>query len=612
MTLNIGTLPGDTLAELSNYIRETANELAAEAASFIDDVVAQREIDFSQVGDLDSLNYLQWDYNTELNQLFALRAGTVALGDVSPDIDRILAVPVPASPSLTLPTATIPSLDAERPVISLPALPGTDVGLAPSDAPAITDISTPDAPLVTLPNVPTFEELQLPVAPSYVLPSFSETAPQNLLVAPTAQFAYVDTGYTSALRDPLVAKLLFDLENGGYGIDANDELALWTRARDRAGQVGRTGMEEAQRRAYDMSFPLPQGALIAGMEQAQKDLLAEISKANLEIALKRSDLYVENRKFTITQVNELEKVSIALYNAIQERSLNAAKATVELGIAAFDSTVRNFNAQLESYKTSASVFETLMRAELQKAELYKAQIQAEALRGEFNKQKADLYQAQLNGINSVVNLYKTRVEATAALTNVQAQKIEIFKSRVQAYAERVRAKASEYDMYRAAVQGETAKLEIYKTDIAAYNARLTGEEVRTRVLMQGNAALIQQYEAAVKQYEETLKAADAALKARLDEQRTDVLAAQVNVSGYRALTDAVLAGVQQKVASQKMNNDWNIAALNSNVDAVKMRLEQLRLTVQSRTEIDKFGAKFFMDPLTATLASLNGLSVKSE
>lgn len=609
--LQLGNLTGDTLQAFSQYMSFNAQALSNAAALFIEDLVAMRSIDFSSVGNVDTLNYLQWDYNTEVQQLVAMRPGSITITDPTSDIDRIGALATPVSPDLASVTPAVPTLDAERPVVSLPARPDADVGDAPSDAPAITDVAAPDAPLITLPSVPTFEELQIPAAPTYTMPSFAAQAPADTLLAPTAVFSFVDTGYTSDLRDPLVAKLLYDLENGGYGIDTADEQALWVRARDRAEATARLAIEEAMKRAAATSFPMPTGALNADIQRARAALMQTVNDTNREIFVKRADMFVENRKFTIEQVQAYEKMDRELYNAIQERALNVAKVTVELGVAVFDATVRKFAASLDAYKTEASVFETRVRAELAKAEQFKAQIEAESLRGQFNAQRVALYQAQLNGVQTVANLYKTRVEAMAALTAAQGQKIEIFKSRVQAYGERVRAKASEFEMYRSAVLGETSKLEIYRTDIAAFEARMRAEELRARTLTMGNDALLSRFKAAVQQYEAQLKGLSATVDAKLEHEARLVAAAGVNVASYRAVADAVVAGIAARKDGQRMTNEWNIATLNSRVEAVKMRLEEMKVTVLSRTEIDKFGSKFFGDPLTATLASLSGLSVKT-
>ncbi len=603
---------GESVAQVQAAATANAQYLIGQAELFLTGTV-DAATDFRSVGDFDELNYLQWDYDGELAGLTRLTPGYLQFDGTAIDgeIDQIGGVAVPAAPTLTLPTATMPTLDAERPVIVMPDLPDTAVGDAPSDEPTLTDVAVPDSPVFALPNVPTFEELQLPVAPSFSLPSFSSAAPVDTLVAPTSEFSFVDAEYSSALRDPAVAKLLGDLVNGGYGIEPGDELLLWARARDRAEQAGRAQLEEAMGRAAATGMPLPQASIAAGIDRARQALQAELSKANADIALKRADMYVENRKFTIQQVAEYEKIYIDLHNATQERALNAAKAVAEIGIALFDASVRRFSAQLEAHKVEAQVFETRVRAELSKAELFKAQIEAEALRGQFNAQRVALYQAQLNGVQTVANLYKTRVEAAGLLADIQAQRVEVFKSRVQAFTAKVQAKAAEFGMYRAAVDGQAARMDIYKTDIAAFETRVRAEESRIRALTAGNDALVEQYKAQIAQYDSQLTGVTKKVDARLDRDKTYVATAGVNAQVYRALSDAVLAGVSTRVEAQKMNNVWNMAALDSKVAVTKNRLEQLKLTVENVDSVNRYGTKFYGDMTTSLLGSISGLTTKA-
>lgn len=610
-----GTAPNPpNLTTFSSWTVSMINDLARAASPFVDAMESASEVDFYEVGDPEDLDYLQWDYDAELLRLESVRPGYISTYDPEHEagIDALEAVEVPAAPTLSLPIAAIPSLNAERPAISLPARPDTDVGAAPSDAPSIDEPALPDAPVVSLPTLPSFDELQLPSAPSFSMPSFTATPPVSNLSPPTSHFAYVDPGYTSVLADPLVAKLLYDLTNGGYGIEPDDEDALWMRARDRAESSGRLAMQEALSRAASSGFVLPQGAHVAMVDRARRAVMDAMQEANREIALKRADMYVENRKFTIQEVRQYEQIAIALYNAVQERALNAARALVEMGIAVYDASVRNYSAQLEGYRVTAQVFESRVRAELAKAELYKAQIEAEKLRSDFNRSKVELYLAQIQGISLSVDLYKSRIDAVESLMKVQAQRLEIFRTRVQAYAMKVQAKASEFDMYRAAVQGETAKIDIYKADVDAYEAQVRGEEARIRALTAANTSQIEQYRAQVAQYTARLEGASKAIDARLERTKTFVSAHNANISTYRALVDAILAGVNTKKDAQRMNNEWNIKALDSKVEVTRQRLDQLKLTMGNRIDISKAGASMFTTALSSAISNLTGLTVKSD
>jgi hypothetical protein len=192
----------------------------------------------------------------------------------------------------------------------------------------------------------------------------------NQLVPPSLDaedFVYSEPGYSSALRDPMINKLLNDLTNGGYGIDTTDEVALWNRARDREAKQGVTNVLELRRQAAATSAPMPQGALQVALNKLNQDSADRISGTNREIALKRADLYVEQRRRVIDQVLSSENQSIELYNAVQNRTLQVAQIRVQMSIALFDASVKLFavqqqaittaiDAQLETLKATISVY----------------------------------------------------------------------------------------------------------------------------------------------------------------------------------------------------------------------------------------------------------------
>lgn len=612
MSLTLQSLTGDSLAAVATYLSQNANSIALAGDQFIQGLADAKNTNF-QIGDVPALGFTFLNFDAEINTAKNSRVAGPFLDLTSIDskITELGLLAVPAAPTLTVPTVNIPSLDATAPVLDMPVRPVSNLPPAPTDAPSLQDIQPPDAPLVVLPNTPTFEELQLPVAPSFSLPSFVASAPQNQLVPPTNTFAYVDPGYTSSLKDPLVAKLLDGLTNGGYGIEPNDEQALWARARDRAEQQARIEYAEVDRQSVSTSFPMPQGAYFGRLDKARQKLQEALSEINREIALKRADLYVENRKFTIQEVQKYEQIAISLYNAVQERALNFAKESVQIGILIYDASVKNFNAAMDAYKTEAAVFETKIRAELVKAELFKAQIEAEKLRGDFNQTKVNLYTAQLQGVQQVVNLYKSRVEAANLLSQLQQQKLDAFKSRVMIFSETVRAKQAEYDMYRAGITGELAKLDVYKSQIESYTSRVQAEEVKARITLQGNEALLQQFKASVQRYEAQMQGFMKTVDAKLEKAKTQTSVYNVDVTAYKAYVDALMEGARVRVANQSVNNQWNIAALNSQVEQVKFRLEQLKLSVENMNSINRFGSEYFRTALGATLSGLNGLSVKA-
>lgn len=166
--------------------------------------------------------------------------------------------------------------------------------------------------------------------------------------APTESFSYLEPGYGSQLRQPMIDKLLSELVNGGYGIDSADEIALFSRARDREAMLTQAAVDEVRRRAAASSFPMPQGSLAAAISRAVQEQMAKNSSVNRDIALKRADLFVEARRQVIDQVLKSEDQSIALYNAIQERTVRVGQIKVQMAIAIFDASIKLFMTQIQS------------------------------------------------------------------------------------------------------------------------------------------------------------------------------------------------------------------------------------------------------------------------
>lgn len=611
----VPTLADSTANSLATFQATLTKNIVDTGNSLLQNYIALKDTNFYAVGDIPALGpqLLLIDLDN-----LALMKSKVTKSQPATDwttlenkLDQLAALASPAAPALITTSVDVPSLDATTPVITLPSAPSADVGAPPGAAPNVTDPTFPDAPTLVIPAVPTFDELQLPGTPTFQLPSWTAVAPQNLLNPPTAQFSYVDPTYVSPLQDALVIKLLADLQNGTYGIDSSIEDALWGRVRDRAAQQAKQAVEEAVRRMASTSFPMPQGSMLEAIDQAEQKSQEILSEANRDISIKRADMYVEGRKFTIQQVKEFEKIRMDLYSATQERALNYSKAVVEMGIHVYEATVKNYQAQLEGYKAEASVFETRVRGELAKAELFRAQIEAEKTRVEFNRAKLDLFNGQLAAINTTVELYKSRLQAANIFMQVQAQRVDMFRSQVQAYAERVKAKEAEYNIYQAQIRGELSKLDVFKAQIEAYNARIGGLETKARIAIQNNQMLVQSFDVASKNYGNLLAQFEKQINGRLDEAKAKATYYGLDVDTYRAYTAA--AGESMRVQSEmnRYNLDWNKASLAARVAQVEFRLKQLGLSVELQKDVNSHGVDFLRAALGGAVSGLNALGVSS-
>lgn len=298
------------------------------------------------------------------------------------------------------------------------------------------------APRPTISAPPT----QVPASPDlnfFALQDFP--MPADSLLVPTAAFSFAEQAYNTALTDPLRAKLLNDLQNGSYGIDPTDEIALLNRARDREVELASTRIEEAGRAMAARGFPLPPGELSIHIDRAYQEMQNKVSAVNREITLERSKRFVDARQFTIQEVRQTEAMLMNYWNSVQERSLNAARITVEMAITLFNATLAMYRARLEATKIGADKQFQISQAYMEQAktrlENFRVQVAAfEAnLRGVIEPARllTELYRADVeaarmgtDGLVARASLQQKVLEATTQ-QNIQISHMTIENARVR-------------------------------------------------------------------------------------------------------------------------------------------------------------------------------------
>lgn len=457
--------------------------------------------------------------------------------------------------SITVPTLEPPpTLMMAEPTLVMPTAPSSTMPAAPGAAPSYNAPSIPTEPTITLPPVPSFANIALPDVPSVTLPTFTSTMPVDDIIIPTTEFVWNEAGYSSELLDALKAKLLGDVRNGGYGIEPADEEGLWERMRERELLAAETNIQEAARQAAARGFMLPPGALNAQIEGARNEALVKASSANRDIALKRADLYVQNRQFALTQSKEVEDLMLRHYGYMAERSLNAAKYMAEWGINIYNARVARYNARVEAARAGAQIYEAQLKAALSHLEVYKSQIEGARLSVDVQKLMADVYRTQLDGVQALVNVYQTRMSAAKVQAEVELAKLSGFKAQVEAYVAQVGAKESEFKMFSAQVNGEMAKVEAFKAAVEAYAAQVNAyrskaETNKTIVEAQVSAANItlEKYKAELLSYNADLEAYNSKVKAAIEENQT-------KIKRYEVRVDAEAKAVSSKVQMWATNS----------------------------------------------------------
>jgi len=267
-----------------------------------------------------------------------------------------------------------------------------------------------------LPKAPVYTDVDLHVEDFNQALAFLASLRDSLLAAPIYPADYAEPTYSSTLLVALTNLLYSDLINGGYGIDVDDEENLWNRAREREIRSMQSQQDSATRQFAIAGFPMPTGAAQKALQQIQQESSEKIATANRDIAIKRADMYVENRKHAVDASNELEKTMMNSFNASMDRLLEHWKA--------------NVNKVIEDYRIRTAVYTALASAyvSLYSSNSGLAQAQAQLAIGEINA-KVAIYRAEmdkvfesakleLEGKKTAAGIYAALATAAMASMNV--------------------------------------------------------------------------------------------------------------------------------------------------------------------------------------------------
>lgn len=527
------------------------------------------------------------------------------------EIDEGAIPDAPVIADLTLADIDIPTFTDAAPLLNIPKAPGP-INITEPTAPTMSDPVYPTAPTIDLPAAPTLTAVAIPAAPSIELPAFTASAPLDDLVTPTNTFQFAEVAYQSALLDAAKAKLLADIQNGGYGIEPADEQALFERTRARELTTMATEADTVLSSFAARGFPLPPGEAAIALAEVQQRAYDKVSSTNREITLERSRLYVENRQFTLREARELEALLLQYHTAFMERSLNASKAVLDAAISIFNTQIARYNARVQAYQTEATIYESRIRAALSQVEVYRAQVQAANLALDVQKTGVDIYRAQLVGVQSLVDIYRARMEAANVQANVDRTRMEAFRARIDAYGQQVQAKVAEFTAFEAQIRGEVARMDGFRATVDAYRARADASKAKAdvqiaRASAESERARIQlaSYQAAVEGARARVDAQAKTISGQAEVYRADAAVAETAMNALRA-------SYELQNRERETNIRWNLGVQESRVRVAIAQLDRSKASAELRLKASTFGADFYRAIVASTLGSINTLAATIE
>lgn len=475
---------------------------------------------------------------------------------------------VPGEFTEVLPGLSIDTSMPVEPELELPAAPILSFGMAPV-IPAINPVSVPDAPTIDLPGMPTLMSLST-VSFGGVnmhedwLPGLA-AIPELQLLEPTPYSYALGPQYASEVLDKLKA-VISERLNGGTGLPASIEQAIFDRLRGREAITAQTNIDEVMRTSESLGFPLPPGIIAHQLRQAQQNKQNRIGDVAREIAIKQAELEQTNIRDAITAGMQLEAQLIDYCFKMESLAFESSKLAAENALAIYNAGLEQFKALLQGYQTYAGAYKTLIDAELSKVEVFKAQLAGEQAKADINKTLVDQYKAEIEARMSVVEIYRAQVGAAQTLVELERAKIGAAGEQIRAYTATVNAETSKVEAYKAGVQAEATKSEIYRAQVSAY---------ASRVQAQGDLARAQ-----VSRYEAIARAK----AAEWDGYRAKIGAESTRIEALGRQSTALLASFQASASAVEAQANNNIALWNASVSNYQKGREILLQTAKINSD----------------------------
>lgn len=198
------------------------------------------------------------------------------------------------------------------------------------------------------------------------------------------------------------------ITKGGSGIKPQVERQIWDRDRSRILAEARRAENELIASYASRGFPMPPGAMQAGLANIQADTRNQIGQASRDRAIQQSIMEAENVRFAIGQAVSLYSTAIGAARDYMAAMAGAAGTPAQLLPSVTDSQSRLISAASGYYQTRISAQELRLRAAMPNAEW---QQQANVQNLEAQKQSIQ------NMVNAAVEAAKALSTQAAAMLN---------------------------------------------------------------------------------------------------------------------------------------------------------------------------------------------------
>jgi hypothetical protein len=368
--------------------------------------------------------------------------------------------------------AELPEFLGEAPTIIEPTLPTTAVPDAPADH-TVDDVTIDTWTTKTPPvnDVEMFEPV-ISFAEAQQIDVIDMTVPEMNLIAPVNEFAHEETTYSSGLLTSLQNLITSDIDNGGYGINPDDEQNIYNRARTREAEQAAISVNQARKGIAARGFPMPPGSLYAIERVILSKADASLSELNKEIVINRSDLYLKARQFAVQQGLNLEQALITYTSGKQERALKVAQLTADFAIQYHNTQVQLTQLDIEIKQLEQTNHRVQLDVAAMRLQEYGQKLAYADLTIKTNQNRLEKYNQQLEEVKVFNAAQTARDEHTKLSIEIQRLKLQGHQQEVASFGIEVKARTDEFAAYKLEWDGEEIKQRAFVQQLTAHDQKV--------------------------------------------------------------------------------------------------------------------------------------------
>lgn len=514
---------------------------------------------------------------------------------------------IPGGPQLEAPGINIPNaptlgLNVRPPTINIGQEPAPFNEPRPGPRPALLPITLPDEPELRDIDVPVLIELDVPEFVPVLVPTFEGVRPVRDFTAPDNTFSFVPTEFSDALLDSTRARLQA-MQQGGTGLPAAIEQALFARARDRDEAETQRAVQEVWADAANRGFDAPNGATLARVAEVRQQAANRRAGLNRDILIQVHTVEIENLRFSVTQGVALVQVLTGLHIQYQELMLRAEQAAIQAAIDVLNARIAIFNADQQAYSVDAQVFRDRVAAARDQVDMYRTRVEAEIAKNQINRDTVQLYAESIRAQNLLVERYRAFVDARRVQSEINEQALRAYTAEVGAFAELARVHGIEWEAYATRIRGQESKVGLFDAQVRAYatNVGAWAQVAQVRIEEARQKTAIE--EAKLRKFEADITGA----RALLDKERAVI---EARLGAYQATSQRLEARSRIKQAEESTRTARLALQLQEETSEAQLRLEQARVNISQMQESARIAIAQF-DGIARTQAQLAAASLSA-